>query len=236
VLSKEQREDLAENITLFCDLYRAALQRTQATPKLHTLEAHFVEFMEAWHTLGIFGEDAMESLHAKLNVIFLRVHGIRNRVAKLKSAWGLLDQSQHGAALAVAAEINIQAKRKFKESDEERKARREKKKVQKDEQRQQQPQQPLLEQQQKKPKQEEQKKRKQLLDDKFVQREEEQKQQSKKTKKKKEQHQQQQQQQQQPKAKAKPKVTTKKNKKAPAKKQPQVAKPKKSKPNSKSKR
>jgi hypothetical protein len=223
VLSKEQRGDLANNITLFCDLYRAALQRTQATPKLHTLEAHFVEFMEGWHTLGIFGEDGMESLHAKLNVIFLRVHGIRNRVAKLKSAWGLLDQSQHGAALAVAAETRDKSKRKFTESLEDRKAKREKKHEEK--KKLQQPQQPLLEQHQKKPKQDEQEKRKQVLLDKSVQRAEEQEK-TKKTKKKKDQ---QQQQQQEPKAKAKAKKNN--NKKAPAKKTqepPTVAKPKKS--------
>jgi hypothetical protein len=148
VLSKEQREDFADNITLFCDLYRAALQTTQATPKLHTLEAHMVEFMAAWHTLGIFGEDAIESLHAKLNVIFRRVHGIRNRVAKLRSAWGLLDQSQHCAALEVAAQTREQSKRKFKEDPETRTAKRNKTKEAKRAKEQELPKQSLLKQHQ----------------------------------------------------------------------------------------
>jgi flagellar biosynthesis GTPase FlhF len=149
VLSKEQREDFADNITLFCDLYRASLQTSQATPKLHILEAHMVDFMAAWHTIGIFGEDAIESLHAKLNVIFRRVHGIRNCVAKLKSAWGLLDQSQHGAALEVAAQTREQSKRKFKDDDDTREAKRNKTKETKSAMEQELPKQPLLKQHQK---------------------------------------------------------------------------------------
>mmetsp|Transcript_18971 Transcript_18971/g.64116 ORF Transcript_18971/g.64116 Transcript_18971/m.64116 type:complete len:96 (-) Transcript_18971:470-757(-) len=45
ILTNTQMNDIEANIKLFCDLYRATLQTTQATPKLHMLEAHFIEFM-----------------------------------------------------------------------------------------------------------------------------------------------------------------------------------------------
>ena len=124
ILSTAQMDDLECNIALFSDLFRATIQTTQATPKLHIFEAHMVEFMREWHTLGIFGEDAIESLHAKLNGIYRRCHGIRNRIAKQKSAWGLLDQSQHPGALQRAAEVNKASKRKFSEPFEDRKGKR----------------------------------------------------------------------------------------------------------------
>jgi hypothetical protein len=132
-LSDTQMDEIEANIELFCDLYRATLQQTQATPKLHILEAHFVEFMREWRALGLIGEDAIESLHAKLNEIYRRVHGIRNRIKKQMAAWGLLDAAQLGGAIARAEASRQASKRKFTDSSSKRAAKRRKKKATKEE-------------------------------------------------------------------------------------------------------
>jgi hypothetical protein len=108
------------------------LQTTQATPKLHILEAHFIEFMREWHALGLFGEDAIESLHAKLNAIYRRIHGIRNRVMKEKTAWSLLDGTQVSGAIARAEESRTAAKRNFTQTSPEREAKRAAKRAERD--------------------------------------------------------------------------------------------------------
>ena len=132
ILSDQQVDDIEVNISLFCNLYLATLQTTQATPKLHILEAHLVEFMRKWRALGLFGEDAIESIHAKLNAIYRRVHGIRNRVRKQQSAWWLLDGTQLASSIKLITKSKNDAKRKFAEPDEARTAKRAKRKEEKD--------------------------------------------------------------------------------------------------------
>ena len=92
--SEKEIDVFEENVGLFCDLYRATFQIKHATPKLHLIEAHLVESLRMWKTLGIFGEEAIESIHAKVNRLRRRTHGIRNRLKELKTRRALLESTQ----------------------------------------------------------------------------------------------------------------------------------------------
>ena len=51
--------------------------------------------MQRWRNSGIFGEDAIESTHAKINRLKRRAFGIRNRLDRKKFLVRTHDDSQH---------------------------------------------------------------------------------------------------------------------------------------------
>jgi len=137
-LSEAKIKEVGENIRLFSDLYRATFQSKQgsdqATPKAHCLEAHFVsddpnfpEFVQRWRNSGIFGEDAIESTHAKINRLKRRAFGIRNRLDRKKFLVRAHDDSQHPSALEAIDESRKLSKRKKGDDSKGRKKKRRKK-------------------------------------------------------------------------------------------------------------
>ena len=137
-LSEAKIKEVGENIRLFSDLYRATFQSKQgsdqATPKAHCLEAHFVsddpnfpEFVQRWRNSGIFGEDAIESTHAKINRLKRRAFGIRNRLDRKKFLVRAHDDSQHPSALEAIDESQERSKRKKGDGSKGRKKKRRKK-------------------------------------------------------------------------------------------------------------
>ena len=137
-LSEAKIKEVGENIRLFSDLYRATFQSKQgsdqATPKAHCLEAHFVsddpnfpEFVQRWRNSGIFGEDAIESTHAKINRLKRRAFGIRNRLDRKKFLVRAHDDSQHPEALEAIDKSRERSKRKKGDGSKGRKKKRRKK-------------------------------------------------------------------------------------------------------------
>ena len=72
--------------------------------KVHIIEAHLPAFAKRWHTVGLFAEDACESIHALVNVLnrrFACVHGVSKADCKRKALAVLQDP----AIMQKAAEI-----------------------------------------------------------------------------------------------------------------------------------
>jgi hypothetical protein len=76
--------------------------------KIHLLETHVVPFVRRWRTAGLFGEDAVESIHALINAIHRRYACMRGLIAR--------DKAKH-SALAVAQNAGVnEAKRQRTEA------------------------------------------------------------------------------------------------------------------------
>lgn len=121
VLSEQKMKTIEENIKMFCDLYRMTFATT-FTPKLHVLEAHYVErmpasldrgasserhtvrrrFMRTWHVLGLLAEDAIETLHAKMNRLAIRARTIRDKIKRATKEFRLVEDSQIPDAVQAA--------------------------------------------------------------------------------------------------------------------------------------
>ena len=108
----EEIDEFDENVTLFCDVYRATFQTKHVTPKMHLIEAHLVESLRKWKTLGLFSEEALESMHAKLNRLERRTFGIRNQLKRLKKRYDFLEDAQHPGAQEAAKASRALSKRK----------------------------------------------------------------------------------------------------------------------------
>lgn len=52
-------------------------EKTSIIPKMHILEVHIPEFARAWHTVGFFGEDVIETLHKDYNEMDRRFCSVR---------------------------------------------------------------------------------------------------------------------------------------------------------------
>ena len=123
LLTPDEMDEAEDAIGVFCDLYRVSLPgKLQATPKLHILEAHVVPFMRRWGSVGMFGEDALESMHAKVNRLMLRARQIRNKVEQQQFLLKLMDASQNPDALAAMAATAAKSKRNFTNNQETRAA------------------------------------------------------------------------------------------------------------------
>ena len=109
-------------------------QRRRKGARGGCLEAHFVsddpnfpEFVQRWRNSGIFGEDAIESTHAKINRLKRRAFGIRNRLDRKKFLVRTHDDSQHPAALEAIDESRRRSKRRKGDGSKGRKKKRRKK-------------------------------------------------------------------------------------------------------------
>lgn len=115
--------EIEDDVALFCDLYRLTFQR-RATPKLHVLEAHLVEFMREWRALGLFGEDATESVHAKMHRLVQRATGVRNQIDRMRRIVKLTSDTQDPAAIDGMNRSREASRRKFKDTAATRRARK----------------------------------------------------------------------------------------------------------------
>lgn len=118
VLSFDEMDEIQDLVLMYCSIHRATFQcrlgSDQATPKVHIIEAHYVKFMLKWHVLGLLGEDALESTHAKLNRLERRVFNVRNSKQRTTRLVRLAEESQDGAALEAIAASRARSKRPFK--------------------------------------------------------------------------------------------------------------------------
>jgi hypothetical protein len=65
-LSRKEKDDLLDDIQTYWDSYIDNCSGS-VTPKLHLLKEHLVRLLEFNGTVGLFAEDAMESIHAIIN-------------------------------------------------------------------------------------------------------------------------------------------------------------------------
>ena len=61
ILDGTERADLTRACKEFGTAWRASYG--MCTPKAHMIEVHVPRYVEKYHTIGIFGEDGIESLH-----------------------------------------------------------------------------------------------------------------------------------------------------------------------------
>ena len=72
--SDEQCDNAADACKEYVRFYREQLSTIRKTidgvnvkPKMHVLETHVPEWLSEWRSVGFFGEDVVESLHAVVN-------------------------------------------------------------------------------------------------------------------------------------------------------------------------
>ena len=65
-----------------------------------------------FRSLGLFSEEALESMHAKLNRLERRTFGIRNQLSRLKKRYHLLEDAQHPETQKAAQASRDRSKRK----------------------------------------------------------------------------------------------------------------------------
>jgi biotin operon repressor len=80
----EYMDYFRDNVTLHTTAGKFLKKVEKVTPKQHILEAHCVPWMEKWRFgLGFHGEQALEAMHATMNRLNRRAHGIRNQGDRL---------------------------------------------------------------------------------------------------------------------------------------------------------
>ena len=128
--SDDDIDSIESDITEFCDLYRTEFpEKSRATPKRHLLEAHVVGFLRKYKTVGLFSEDATESIHALLNRINLRYRQMRDPKARCKAVAAALDSKQSRKTRRASEGVHSKAKRVFKEDEDVREGRKDEKKA-----------------------------------------------------------------------------------------------------------
>ena len=116
--SDDDIDSIESDITEFCDLYRTEFpEKSRATPKQHLLEAHVVGFLRKYKTVGLFSEDATESIHALLNRINLRYRQMRDPKARCKAVAAALDSKQSRKVRRASEGVHSKSSRKFKDED-----------------------------------------------------------------------------------------------------------------------
>jgi hypothetical protein len=70
-LSRKEKDDLLDDIKTYWDSYIDNCS-SSVTPKVHLLKEHVERLLEFYDTVGLFAEDAMESIHAIINALARR--------------------------------------------------------------------------------------------------------------------------------------------------------------------
>ena len=114
----EEIDEMEEAICEFSALYRKTFpEKACVTPKRHLLEAHIVEFARRWGTVGLFSEEAVESIHALINRVLLRYTAIRDREKKMRCVQEAIDAKQSAEARSMSKRHGESRKRTFKDVD-----------------------------------------------------------------------------------------------------------------------
>ena len=101
-MTPEKIDQIEKDALWYCETYRTRFpEKAMATPKRHLLEKHLVAFARRWRTLGLFGEDAVESIHALVNRVMLRYRAVRGKENQFRSVLKALD---HKGSAAVERE------------------------------------------------------------------------------------------------------------------------------------
>jgi hypothetical protein len=79
--------------------------------KLHFIEIHVPRFARRWGSIGLFSEDAAESIHALMNRLARRYACIRSSVERAKSILSALTVIQDPATIAAGEALAKRRKR-----------------------------------------------------------------------------------------------------------------------------
>jgi hypothetical protein len=80
--------------------------------KLHFLQIHVPQFARRWGSVGLFSEDAAESIHALWNRLNRRYACIRSEIERAKSVLSALAVIQDPATIAASEKLAKRRKRK----------------------------------------------------------------------------------------------------------------------------
>jgi hypothetical protein len=80
--------------------------------KLHFLEVEVPRFVRKWGSIGLFSEDAAESIHALMNRLNRRYANIRSSVERAKSVLMALSVLQNPTTIANSEKLTASRKRK----------------------------------------------------------------------------------------------------------------------------
>ena len=93
---------------------RKVIKSANVKPKMHVLEQHVPEWLEEWCSVGFFGEDVVESLHAEINELQRRfvVDWSRNKKRYMQSVDDEMNLRFHVFARAIQPHLKDPAKKK----------------------------------------------------------------------------------------------------------------------------
>ena len=89
VMSKQRVAELEKTGPAFVALFRSTFPDQHISLKLHVIETHLVEWAKRYSSIGLFAEDAGESLHA-LIMRYERQYACLKGAAKDKIIWAKL--------------------------------------------------------------------------------------------------------------------------------------------------
>ena len=94
LLTNAEVEKLCAAAAAVSSAYRAAYPDVHIQLKIHIIESHLPKFARRWRSVGLFAEDACESMHAivnRLNRRYACVHGVRKARCKREALMILSD-------------------------------------------------------------------------------------------------------------------------------------------------
>jgi hypothetical protein len=113
IMSVERVQELKTTCAEFIKQYFELLEETNKCPKLHFIEYHVAEWAERFTSLGLFAEDASESIHALINRMLLRLQAAKG-VTKYKCLINKLYEKQDTNLRADIVKIRQRRARKGK--------------------------------------------------------------------------------------------------------------------------
>jgi hypothetical protein len=103
-LNSKQKRFLLDDIDLYWDLYIDICDGS-VTPTLHLLKEHVKRLLEMYGTIGLFSEDAMESIHAVVNALARRYAALDTERRVIQSTRSMEGRKRTGIA-ATKRKIN----------------------------------------------------------------------------------------------------------------------------------
>ena len=87
-------------------------EKTSIIPKMHILEVHIPEFARAWHTVGFFGEDVIETLHKDYNEMGRRFCSVLATADRMSTKYDFKNITFEQACKEAAAIMNALAQKR----------------------------------------------------------------------------------------------------------------------------
>ena len=84
-LSEKERDDLENNVLNLSTIIFLRFKKSSVTLKMHDVLVHTVKFVRKYHSVGFFGEQALESLHQIMHKDETKfIHLNKQPVSKIK--------------------------------------------------------------------------------------------------------------------------------------------------------
>jgi hypothetical protein len=110
--AKEFREESRQQWRLNARKKKIDVTQLHLPLKLHILEVEIPKFARRWGSIGLFSEDAAESIHALMNRLNRRYACIRSSVERSKAALMALTVIQDVTTIATSEGLAARRKRK----------------------------------------------------------------------------------------------------------------------------